>query len=88
MFEGVSTEQEPSARQIAQPVELIHEENVSAIFVENIANSHLAEQVGDEANVEVVTDLYTGALGEPGSPGETHLDMMRYNVQQIVDALK
>lgn len=88
VFEGVSTEQEPSAQQIAQLVKLIEEQQVPAVFTENTVNPRLAEQVADEAGVNVVTTLYTDALGEPGSPGATYIDMMRYDVQQIVEALK
>ena len=88
VFEGVSTEQEPSAQQIAQLVRRIREAGVPAIFTENTVNPRLAEQVANEAGVRVVTDLYTDALGEPGSAGDTYIKMMRYNAQQIVEALK
>ncbi len=88
VFEGVSTEQEPSARQIAELVERIRDENVPAVFTENTVNARLAQQIADEAGVNVVTTLYTDALGEPGSEADTYLKMMRYDVEQIVNALK
>jgi ABC-type Zn uptake system ZnuABC Zn-binding protein ZnuA len=69
-------------------VKLIKEQQVRAVFTENTVNPRLAEQVADEAGVNVVTTLYTDALGEPGSPGATYIDMMRYDAQQIVAALK
>jgi ABC-type Zn uptake system ZnuABC Zn-binding protein ZnuA len=88
VFEGLSTEQEPSPQQVAQLVQVIQEEDVPAIFAENIANPRLAEQIANEANVEVVTDLYTDALGEPGSSADTYINMMRHNVERIVEALR
>lgn len=88
VFAGVSTEQEPSAQQIAALVERVRTANVPAIFTENTVNPRLAEQIGNEVGVKVVTSLYTDALGEPGSDGDTYIKMMRYNVQQIVEALK
>lgn len=88
VFEGVSTEEEPSAQQVAQLVDLIRSENVPAIFTENTVNPRLAEQIATEADISVVTSLYTDALGEPGSDGDTYIDMMRYNVAQIVAALR
>lgn len=88
VFEGVSTEEEPSPRQVAQLVERIREAGVPAIFAENTVNPRLAEQIADEAGVRVVTDLYTDALGEPGSEGDTYLKMMRWDVGQIVEALR
>ena len=45
------------------------------------------EQIADSAGVELAPPLYTDALGEPGSPGETYLGMMRYNTETIVGAL-
>lgn len=88
IFEGVSTEQEPSAQEIAALVSRIREQNVAAVFTENTANSRLAEQIASEVGVSVVTTLYTDALGQPGSDGETYIKMMRFNTQQIVEALK
>jgi len=88
VFEGVSTEQEPSAQQIAELVERIREENVPAVFTENTVNARLAEQIADEAGVNVVTTLYTDALGEPGSDADTYITMVRYDAEQIVNALK
>lgn len=88
IFEGISTEQEPSAQQIAALVSRIREQNVAAVFTENTANPRLAEQIANEVGVSVVTTLYTDALGQPGSDGETYIKMMRYNTQQIVEALK
>ncbi len=88
VFEGISTEEEPSAQQIAELVRTIETENVPAIFTENTVNPRLAEQVGAEAGIKVVTNLYTDALGEPGSEGDTYVKMMRFNTEQIVSALK
>jgi ABC-type Zn uptake system ZnuABC Zn-binding protein ZnuA len=88
VFEGVSTEQEPSAQQIAALVSRIKNDGVPAIFTENTVNPRLAEQIAGEVGVNVVTSLYTDALGEPGSDGDTYIKMMRYDTQQIVGALK
>jgi ABC-type Zn uptake system ZnuABC Zn-binding protein ZnuA len=88
VFEGVSTEQEPSAQQIAALVSRIKSEGAPAIFTENTVNPRLAEQIAGEVGVNVVTSLYTDALGEPGSDGDTYIKMMRYDTQQIVNALK
>jgi ABC-type Zn uptake system ZnuABC Zn-binding protein ZnuA len=88
VFEGVSTEQEPSAQQIAGLVKLLKEQQVPAVFTENTVNPRLAEQVAGEAGVKVVTTLYTDALGPEGSDGDTYIKLMRYDVEQIVEALK
>ena len=79
---------DPSAAQIAAIIETIRREQVPAIFAENILNPQLTEQVAREAGVRVVPTLFTDALGEEGSDGESYLQMMRSNVTKIVESLK
>lgn len=85
---AVTTEaSEPSAADLAALVEQIKATGVPAIFAENISNPKLMEQIAAEANVTLASTLYTDALGELGSDGETYIKMIRYNVQTIVTAL-
>ena len=79
---------DPSAAQIAAIIETIRREQVPAIFAENILNPQLTEQVAREAGVRIVPTLFTDALGEKGSDGESYLQMMRSNVTKIVESLK
>jgi len=78
---------DPAAGEIATLVEAIKATGVPAIFAENIANPRLMEQIANEAGVQLAPTLYTDALGEPGSAGDTYLKLMRYNVTTIVAAL-
>lgn len=79
---------DPSAADMAQTIELIRQQRVPAVFAENIINPQLTEQVAREAGVKVVPSLYTDALGPPDSAGGTYLQMMQFNVQTIVEALR
>jgi zinc/manganese transport system substrate-binding protein len=86
---SVSTEaSSPSAAELAKLSDEIKSAQVPAIFTENIENSAVINQVAQEAGVKVAPPLYTDALGKPGTPGETYLKMMRYDVDTIVAALK
>ncbi len=58
------------------------------IFGENIHSDRLAKRIAEETGAEVVGSLYTGSLGDPGGEAASYLDMMRFNVTTIVDALK
>ena len=78
---------DPPAREIAALVEEIAAAGVPAIFAENIANTDLMESIAAEAGVTLAPPLYTDALGEPGSDGETYVSMMRFNATTIVTAL-
>jgi hypothetical protein len=87
-IESVSTETaDPAAGEIAALVTEIQKTGVPAIFAENITNPALIEQIANEAGVTVAPTLYTDALGQLGTPGETYLSMVRYNVDTIVAAL-
>lgn len=86
---SLSTEAaDPGAGEIAELVAEIGASGVPAIFTENITNPALVEQVASEAGVIVAPTLYTDALGQPGTPGETYLGMLRYNVDTIAEALQ
>ncbi len=86
---SLSTEAgDPSARDIAALIGQIEEAGVPAIFAENIANPDLMESLAAEAGVELAPPLYTDALGPEGSPGESYVGLMQYNVTTIVEALK
>jgi zinc/manganese transport system substrate-binding protein len=85
---AISTEvADPAAGELAELVEDIKAAGVSAIFAENISNPDLMQTIATEAGVTLAPTLYTDALGEPGSAGDTYLKMIRYNVTTIVTAL-
>jgi ABC-type Zn uptake system ZnuABC Zn-binding protein ZnuA len=81
-------ESEPSAGDLARLVLAIRQENVKAVFAEAQFNPKLAQTLADEAGVKVVAELYTDTLGEPGSPAPTYVEMLRYDMREIVAALQ
>jgi ABC-type Zn uptake system ZnuABC Zn-binding protein ZnuA len=85
---SVTTSASPSAQQLAQLADLIGETGAPAIFLETGANDQLAQQLHDETGIAVVTDLYTHSITPPDGPAPTYLDMMRYNTERIVAALR
>jgi zinc/manganese transport system substrate-binding protein len=78
---------DPSAGELAELITEIQESGVPSIFAENIANPDLMQQIADNAGVMLAPTLYTDALGAEGTPGATYLEMVRYNVTTIVEAL-
>jgi ABC-type Zn uptake system ZnuABC Zn-binding protein ZnuA len=85
---SLSSEAQPSARDVADLITKVKAAHVKAIFLESSINPQLAQQIGDETGVTVVDTLYGDALGAPGTPGATYEGMMRYNTDTIVAALK
>jgi len=79
---------DPSAADVKRLVDLLKEEKIPAIFDENIAKNPITASIARDAGVKVAPTLYSDALGQPGTPGETYLGMMRYNTSVILEALK
>ena len=87
VLQSVSSVASPSAQQMAALIDQIRASGAPAIFLDASENPTLAQQIADEAGVTVVTDLHLESLTE-GVPAATYIDMMKYNVTQIVNALK
>ncbi len=85
---SISTNSSPSAQQLAALTDLIRSTGAPAIFLETGANTQLAQQLHDETGIQVVTGLYSHSVTPPDGPAPTYLDMLRYNTQTIVSALK
>lgn len=79
--------QEPTAADLAALVDKVKAAGVKAVFSEAQFNPKLSETLAQEAGVtKVVTTLYNDALGP--APADTYLGLMRWNVDQIVAALR
>lgn len=85
--EGISTEAEASASDVAALIKQVRDDHASAIFVENIANARLAEQIASETGLKIGGTLYSDALSPPDGPASTYIDMMRHNVTTIKGAI-
>jgi zinc/manganese transport system substrate-binding protein len=85
--QGVSTEAEASARDIARIIDAVKQNKVSAVFLENIADPRLAKRIAAETGAKVGGTLYSDALSEPTGDGANYIDMMRHNVRELSKAL-
>ncbi len=85
---GGSTELERSPQELAQLVEEVEEQGASVVFAEEQLSDRLANTLAREAGIEFVGGLYVGSLGDDGSGASTYIDMMRNNVDIIVEALE
>ena len=85
--QGLSTESEASAQDVARLIEQMRDENISAVFVENITDSRLLKQIANETGATIGGTLYPGALSGPDGPAPTYLDMMRHNAMTLAQAL-
>lgn len=85
--QGTSTGSEASAADVAALIKQIRRDKVNAVFMENIADNRLIEQISRETNAKVGGKLYSDALSAADKPAATYLQMMQYNVDTITAAL-
>ena len=85
---GLSTEREPSARELAALTQAVKKSGVRVIFTDNTVNARLAGTLAKEAGAKIAPPLYTDSLGPKGSAGDTYLKALKYNVETVVKALK
>ena len=86
-LQGLTTEQQPSQREIADTIDMIREEGVPTVFVETSVNPTLIQRVATEAEVATAGPLYSDSLGPDGSGAETFEGMFVANVRMIVEGL-
>ncbi len=86
--QGVNTDAEPSAKEVAQLIRQIKREKIKAVFVENMSNPKLIEQLSKDAGATVGATLYSDSLSPADKPGPTYLKMMNHNLTQLVAGMK
>ncbi|MGH6822119.1 MAG: metal ABC transporter substrate-binding protein [Methylocella sp.] len=85
--EGISTETEASARDVAKIIGQIKAQKIPAVFLENVTDPRLVRSIAAESGAKIGGTLYSDALSPPGGPASTYIDMMRNNVRELSAAL-
>jgi zinc/manganese transport system substrate-binding protein len=84
---GVSTESEPSARDIAAVITQIRTLRIPAVFLENISDPRLITRIAAETGARVGGTLYSDSLtGEKGD-APTYIELVRHNIKALTSAL-
>ncbi len=86
--QGVSTESEPSAADVARLIRQIREQRITAVFIENMANPATLRRVATEAGVTIGGRLYADALSGANGPAPDYEAMFRHNVGLLVPAMR
>ncbi|MCC8973201.1 metal ABC transporter substrate-binding protein [Bradyrhizobium sp. Cham227] len=85
--EGVSTETEPSARDIAAIITQIKKEKIPAVFLENVSDPRLMRQIASETGAAIGGTLYSDSLTNENGEAPSYIEMIRHNVKTIASAL-
>ena len=84
---GVSSDAEPSARDIARIITQVKRQKIPAVFMENISDPRMMQQIARETGAKIGGTLYSDALSDANGPAATYVDMMRNNVRELAKAL-
>ena len=85
--QGVSTESEASARDVARIIDAVKKEKVAAVFLENVLDPRLARSISADSGAKLGGELYSDALSPPDGPAPDYIAMVRHNVKELVEAL-
>ena len=85
--QGVSTESEPSAKDVAKIIRQIKAEKIPAVFMENISDPRLIQRIASETGARIGGKLYSDALSGKDGPAATYVEMMKNNVAAFAAAL-
>ncbi|MGF7161115.1 zinc/manganese transport system substrate-binding protein [Rhodoligotrophos appendicifer] len=84
---GVSTEAEASAADVARIIDQIRRDKIKAVFVENITNPKLMDQIARETGAQVGGQLFSDALSPEGGPASSYVAMFKANAEELTKAL-
>ncbi|UVO33514.1 metal ABC transporter solute-binding protein, Zn/Mn family [Bradyrhizobium arachidis] len=84
---GVSTETEPSARDIAAIISQVRAAKIPAVFLENISDDRLIRRIAAETGSKVGGTLISDGLTAEKGPAPTYIDMVRHNIKALTSAL-
>jgi zinc/manganese transport system substrate-binding protein len=85
--QGVSTESEASAKDVAKIIVQIKKQKIPAVFMENISDPRMMEQIARESGANIGGTLFSDALSDATGPAPTYLDMMHNNIHEFTTAL-
>jgi zinc/manganese transport system substrate-binding protein len=85
--QGVSTETEASARDVAKIIRQIKAQKIPAVFLENISDPRLMQRIAAETGAKLGGKIYSDALSAESGSASTYIDMMRHNIRQLSAAL-
>ena len=85
--QGVSTEADVSAQDVAKIITQIRKQKIPAVFLENITDDRLLKRIGAESGARIGGTLYSDALTDEKGAAPSYIDMIRHNVKQLAEAL-
>jgi zinc/manganese transport system substrate-binding protein len=86
-LQGVSTEAESSARDVAAIITQIRKQKVAAVFLENVTDPRLVKQIAAETGAKIGGTLYSDALTDTAGDAPSYIELIRHNLKELAGAL-
>jgi zinc/manganese transport system substrate-binding protein len=85
--QGVSTEAESSARDVAAIITQIRKQKAAAVFLENVTDPRLIKQIAAETGAKIGGTLYSDALTDAKGDATSYIELIRHNLKELAGAL-
>lgn len=84
---GVSSDAEPSARDMAAIIRQIRAGKIPAVFLENMTDPRLMQRISSETGAKIGGTLYSDSLTAENGDAPTYIAMVRHNIKTLTRAL-
>jgi len=84
---GMNEGAEPSAAVVGRLIDQIKTEGIRRVFIENMSNPRLIEQIAKESGASLGGTLYSDSLSPPDGPAPTYLALFRNNVPKLRESM-
>ncbi|MFL6796865.1 MAG: metal ABC transporter solute-binding protein, Zn/Mn family [Xanthobacteraceae bacterium] len=81
--QGVSTDAEASAKDVAAIITQARQQKAAGVFLENVTDPRLVQQIARETGSKVGGKLYSDALTDANGDAPSYIALMRYNIKQL-----
>ena len=85
--QGVSTESEATARDVARIITQIKAQKIPAVFLENVSDPRLMKRISEESGARLGGTLFSDSLTDEKGAAPTYIEMIRYNIKALTSAL-
>lgn len=86
--QGLSTDSQPSAADMAKIIDQIRSQHITVIFIENMSDPRLVKQLEQDAGAHIGGTLYSDALSRPQGVAPDYIAMFRHNVTELAAAMQ
>jgi len=86
--QGSNAEQEPSAQDLKNIIEIVRKEKISALFLEYGIPSGTLKTIARETKQDISGTLYSDKLTEAAGPAPDYISLVKVNLDKLYEALK